>query len=466
MKQETSATSVRWVLAGLIMSVALAAHPWPAMAETCCPAHTPQVLPQGFVVQGFPAGEPTARTGWIVGYEIAAGNGLIINNAWFYIRGRGLIQVLEDARLVEIFVPYHPGRPRYLDLGNQQPLELSQADAGCCGVLLPSNDQPFVVKEVRDYGLLYKDHWRDEVRRGQELVLWVVIPAGNYVYVLEYGLRDDGTITFRLGSTAYNLPRAADVAHSHTAVWRIDPALAGPDHDSVLLASHSESIQAEPASDAAVPFANGFEGYADWDPAAYTALRIFDTQETNNRGEAISYDLMAWRWGTPRHAEPWAHHDFWVTRDKAVPELDYALLSLYVAQLPRESTRDTDVVLWHLSAAHHLPRREDGFDTNGVALAMWSGFHLRPRNLFDGTPLHSFCSDGSAIATVGGLNYPDFSCPRAISDAEANRTGFHYRQACADATGGAPPDEVVRAQVRRCDSGDTGATVEVRVCCP
>ena len=50
------------------------------------------------------------------------------------------------------------------------------------------------------------------------------------------------------------------------------------------------------------------------------------------------------------------------------------------------------MVLWHGTPVHHLPRSEDGAEVNGlwkgVALLMWGGFDLRPRDLFDTTPLH------------------------------------------------------------------------------
>ena len=62
----------------------------------------------------------------------------------------------------------------------------------------------------------------------------------------------------------------------------------------------------------------------------------------------------------------------------------------------------TDIVLWCNSAVHHEPRNEDGkpnsgprlwpFDDawEGSAIVMWSGFDLRPRNLFDRTPFYPY----------------------------------------------------------------------------
>ena len=62
----------------------------------------------------------------------------------------------------------------------------------------------------------------------------------------------------------------------------------------------------------------------------------------------------------------------------------------------------TDIVLWCNSAVHHEPRHEDGKPNSGPrlwpgddawegsALVMWSGFDLRPRNLFDRTPFYPY----------------------------------------------------------------------------
>ncbi len=67
-----------------------------------------------------------------------------------------------------------------------------------------------------------------------------------------------------------------------------------------------------------------------------------------------------------------------------------------------EVVEQTDVVLWTNSAVHHEPRHEDGKPNSGPrlwpgddawegsALLMWSGFDLRPRNLFDRTPFYPY----------------------------------------------------------------------------
>jgi len=77
----------------------------------------------------------------------------------------------------------------------------------------------------------------------------------------------------------------------------------------------------------------------------------------------------------------------WVTPYNPA-ELAYPSLPTYVTA--HRSVTNTDVVLWYASSMHHLPRDEDGEFVNGtfkgVALVMWSGFDLRPRNFFKTTP--------------------------------------------------------------------------------
>ena len=67
------------------------------------------------------------------------------------------------------------------------------------------------------------------VRRGQELVLWSVLDAGNYNYVIEWSFRDDGSISGRAGSTGPKLGGPNDKrGHMHNFSWRIDIDLTGP----------------------------------------------------------------------------------------------------------------------------------------------------------------------------------------------------------------------------------------------
>src|SRR5438045_4793300 len=84
-----------------------------AGCTTCCPKMTKQSsgAPPNEVIQEFPAGA-SMQTAWRVRFGHATGKGLFITGAWFK-RGptQPWMQVLYDARVADLFVPYHSGSP-------------------------------------------------------------------------------------------------------------------------------------------------------------------------------------------------------------------------------------------------------------------------------------------------------------------------------------------------------------------
>ncbi|MEA3015953.1 MAG: primary-amine oxidase [Sphingomonadales bacterium] len=349
-----------------------------------CPVFSPPTGQPGLVEQTFPTSpSPGApATAWRVRFAHATGRGLYITGASFRTApNRPWTQILYDARLADIFVPYEAGSPRFYDLTNYNfPLvPATAADAGPCGRIIDGK----VVHEVTSYGLMWKDD--QAVRHGQELVLWATLDSANYNYIMRYGFRDDGTITLRLGATSRNLPGMELMGHMHNALWRIDMDLNGAGGDSAYTYEHVESTSANTASDTFTPFNGGREGWLDVDPTRFTELVVRDTS-TSTSGTPISYEFRPVRNGAPRHREAFAHHDFWVTRYRGT-EMLYTLPQ----HVNNESVMNSDIVVWHITGLRHDPRNEDGFfqgnSWNGVALVMWGGLDLRPRNLFTRTPL-------------------------------------------------------------------------------
>src|ERR1035438_8696310 len=92
----------------------------PLIAETPPPA-----MPcsgANLVDQKFPT-HGSEVTHWRFCWQTVRGNGLLIN--WAYFRpspAAPWIFLLWDARVSEIFVPYHSGSPRYYDVGLLFPL--------------------------------------------------------------------------------------------------------------------------------------------------------------------------------------------------------------------------------------------------------------------------------------------------------------------------------------------------------
>jgi hypothetical protein len=392
----------------------VASFTFPAVRSTagssppgCLPATDTSLEMNRVIYQEFPARGPT-ETAWIISWTALGYRGLWIEAAYFMPKaGASFIQVLGESGPSNIFVPYHTStgsRPKDLNpYGDLREALLSYA--GPCGTipaaLVPSTSwafgattpqRPVVIKEIRDRGVAWTSD--GHTRRGEELLVWAVWDSGNYEYIIQYGFRDDGTITFRLGSTGYNSPPKAYEAHMHDALWHVDINLGDADHNSVTLMKHIEPAGSLQATDPMGPFNGGVEGFVDWNAEEFTCLNIQDNIGFNARGHNISYDVMPMRPGTARHDEAFTKHDFWVTKNHP-NEIDYDGGILSYAN--GESIVDTDVVLWLMTSNHHMPRDEDHeFDSSGnliwgggIAQVMWSGFDLHPRNLMDDAPLHA-----------------------------------------------------------------------------
>jgi len=280
-----------------------------------------------------------------------------------------------------------------------------------------------VYKEVHDDGLRWLSDeggdGPDRGRRGEKMLIWAVLYSANYRYLIEYGFADDGVITCRLGATARNLrprqPDGSDV-HLHVGCWMFEPDLGdptnpdagGPEHNVVQLVRRVPvnpgredgkfKVERRPfgTPPCTEPDKPALEGPADWVAEEFTTLRVESTVRKNNNPtpQPTSYDLVPVRTGSMRHIQPvfeFANHDFWVTAGGTGPESRYVEVPSYVGNPPRPVDR-TPVTVWHNAAALHVPRAED-FAVDGVsnfpngAVAAWAGFLLKPRNLFDSTPL-------------------------------------------------------------------------------
>jgi hypothetical protein len=396
----------RSVLLGLFVTAGISWPPSLARAQGL-PDPPSQETTFEFVVGDSGGIAPRKGTAWKVQFARGLHKGMYITGAWFKRDlSEDWMKVLHDARLADLFVPYHRhSQIRFFDLtGFSFPLaEVKAEDAGATGTIMPpfqGDEYPTVVREIRDRGVVWKDYVNG-VRRGREMVLWAGLEAGNYMYLMQYGFQDDGTITFRVGATGQNLPGARKEPHMHDAHWRIDIDLFDGAKNDAMMMSHNEATTDLKAEDFSEPFNLGSEGGIDWDPKQFTMIRVQCNQKNAN-GKKIAYDLLPIRQGSSRHKEAFTHHDLWVTRSH--PERPREMLFANLPTIIRdgELVEQADIVLWYTSSSHHEPRDEDGkgnrtrrmwfYDDGweGSALVMWSGFDLRPRNLFDRTPFYPY----------------------------------------------------------------------------
>lgn len=340
------------------------------------------------LVQSFPT-SGGAVSEWTLCWEIRrmpddlgaleASETLVISEASFRPgAAAATVEVLGELRMAEVFVPYDEGQPRFHDLSefnfDLHPLSASE----CAGTRLAGNR---LCREVADRELawLYSD--LAVGRRGEKLVLWSVLDAGNYDYVMYYAFWDDGTIEVRAGATGQKLGGEDDTAgHSHVFAWRIDLDVAGASGDSV----HVENVSYNGKSVREKPQHVTTETGIAWSPEGFTHVEVQDGASVNGRDRARAYSLAPVREGLPRFRESWTRYPIWVTRGHgAGQELRAFDLPSY---LNKESVDGQDVVLWYLDTHHHEENMRDE-DRDAVPL-LWIGFRLEPQNLWDRTPFY------------------------------------------------------------------------------
>lgn len=304
---------------------------------------------------------------------------LVISEATFRPGGGGAahVAVLGDLRMVEIFVPYDDGAPRFFDIGEMTNDLVELAAAECSGTPLASGR---VCRELLDRELAWREPGAPPGRRGEKLVLWSILNASNYDYVMYYAFFDDGTIEARAGATGRKIGGPDDTdGHTHAFAWRIDLDVAGAGGDSVAL----ENVRYTGLTVRERPQEISNEGGYAWDAQAFTHVEVEDATSMNGRGRHRGYVLTPLRSGLPKFREPWARHPIWVTRSQgAGEELRAVDLPSYV---DKESVEGQDVVLWYIDAHHHEENMRDE-DRDAVPI-LWVSFRLDPQNYWDRTPL-------------------------------------------------------------------------------
>jgi hypothetical protein len=403
------------------------------------------VVKHGFPTARFDPAEPEkSDSAWEIEWELThpenrpwfpPGSVLRIKSAKFMWKDRSgkphWVTVVRMLEIAEIYVGYDNGTT-FLDVHDMS-FYMTRARKEFLGpncvapgeVLTSSNPawSRIVCKEVHDDGVRWmsadtsgRNEITDRVRRGEKLLLWATYYGANYRYLMEYGFRDDGVITCRIGPTGRNIfSRQKDQGdiHLHVGCWRMemdlgDPVnkVGGPKDNEVLLSRRVLDEEKDKFVQVARPFnKNGFgqacEGSGKWNPEEFTTLRTASKVRKNSHGRPIAIDVISQRHGTLRRLQPsggaynadmdFINQDFWVTRTES-GFTNYIDLPRYARD--KRPLTGHPTTIWLAAPTIHIPRTED-FDprngTNsygGVAITSWGGFELKPRDLFDGTPLY------------------------------------------------------------------------------
>jgi primary-amine oxidase len=288
------------------------------------------------------------------------------------------VEVLGELRMVEIFVPYNSGGPRFHDLTGFN-FDLQALSTTECPTTRLSGDR--ICVEVSDRDLAWRDPYVPVARRGERLVLWSILNAANYDYIMYYAFYDDGTIEVRAGSTGQKLggPDASE-GHEHLFAWRIDLDVAGAAGDTASVWNQAFGGKVVRGKGERIDTETGIP----WAAEGFTVVEVDDATRTNANGRHTGYALKPLRSGLPKFREAWTRHPIWLTRAPgAGQELRAVDLPSYVN---KEPVAGQNVVLWYLDTHHHEhDMRDEDRDTVPV---LWTTFQLAPQNLWDGTPFY------------------------------------------------------------------------------
>ncbi|QVL34409.1 hypothetical protein KIH39_11025 [Telmatocola sphagniphila] len=407
---------------------------------------SPNIVRQGFPAAGYDKSDITkSETAWEIEWELThpnnrpyypPGSMLRIKSAKFMWKDKQgkpqwitVVRMLETA---EIYVPYDNGNTAFLDI-HDMPFYMTPArkeflGPNCVapGELIKSSNPAWnhtLHKEVHDDGVRWmsaetnmRNQISDRVRRGEKMILWGTYYGANYRYLIEYNFGDDGTLVCRIGPTGRNIfNRQSDLSdtHLHIGCWRMEMDLGdpitkkgGPKSNDVILVRRVYDEANEKFGLVTKPFNKNFqneacEGSARWVPEEFTTVRFQSKERKNSHGRSMAYDVISQRFGSIRQLQPeggsyesnmdFINQDFWVTRTE--PSFtEYINVPTYAKE--KRPLTDQATTLWLCTPAIHAARGEDFGPSNGtnsysgVAITTWASFILKPRELFDSTPLY------------------------------------------------------------------------------
>lgn len=369
--------------------------------------------------------------------------GLVLHTLGYEDQGR-VRPILYRASLAEMVVPYgDPGLSHYrkaaFDVGEYglgllaNTLELGCDCLGHIHYFDASLSDGFgqlvhlpnvICLHEEDVGLLWKHtDWRianTEVRRSRRLVISFIATIDNYEYGFFWYLYQDGTIAFEskltgiLSSGAVQpgerpkygqlvAPQVNAPIHQHIFCLRLNMMIDGLNN--TVQEVHTEAEQLSPQN----PYGNAFytvttplkteaEAQRMIDPLTCRYWKIENPNCLNRLSEPVAYKLIPGD-NAPVFLHPessvmkragFIQKHLWVTPyhpAERYPAGEYPNQHPGGAGLPtwtqaQRSLENTDLVLWYVMNAHHVPRMEDW----PVMPVTHIGFQLKPVGFFERNP--------------------------------------------------------------------------------
>jgi primary-amine oxidase len=420
------------VLLGVLMALSAAIAPVTSLRVASAQVEPLYCSSSYQIVQTFANGAK-----WEMCWEPRPGYGYRLNQVTFTPAGGTRRLVLGELHLAQLFVPYDDGSTRYRDIAygrNLSPLSASECPNG---TLMTDNTLCLV---VRPRGLAYTASGATSAQ-SQDMVVYGYINVGNYYYIIQYVLGDDGAIEPMLGasgslqryggnlSTGWPVRGQIGVNHNHFAMWRMDFELDGSYNDLVEQIDFGGDAT-DTRNMTITPLTTEAKAQTDFNRLRF--WRVRDAQWVNGDGHKISYEIEPLVTDLYRASEAFTHNDFYVTQYNLSETFvdDGAGLDSFV-----NGESVSDVVVWFAVNFHHVPRDEDD-----VRMPVhWQGFVIRPRDMqarsnWVDVPLPQTPTPTPTTASVSTATATPINLPTATSTQIPTPTATHTSQPTATST--------------------------------
>ena len=343
---------------------------------------------------------------WQLCWEPRAYKGVILHNVTYTPIGGQPVEVLYEAYLAQIHVPYDDNGARFHDVSDYGlGTNFATLTAADCpnGTLVDDAGEDILCQTEAPTGYAAKDY--DHVRQGTSLNLFSTSCIGAYCYVVSWSFDDDGTIRPEVGATgslqryggnnrtgwqtgpdhpAFGGPVA--VAHLHNYYWKLDFDVDGTANDRVeeLEAGFAPGTNRTRLRNTRRQLAN--EAARRVSPTTFRSWRVRDTVTRNDENHPISWELVPSTDHIFRGPERFTQNEVYVTTQNACE--DFASHNPTTGGCGAHAAAFvngqavSDPVIWYGTSFHHLPRDEDEEHMH----PHWSGFSIVPRDLTADNP--------------------------------------------------------------------------------
>lgn len=359
---------------------------------------------------------------WDLCWEHRQREGIIYHHIHYTPKNGSRQQILYNAAVAQIHVPYDDNVARYHDVSdygiggvNMQALTDSECPGGS---LKQFSGKKILCQQIEHKHLAHHDG--SESLHGDALSLFSISEIGAYHYLPQWRFFDNGTIQPSMGATGAlqrfsngNSERGwtmngsrTGIAHLHNFFWRLDFDLGTSGTDDYveelnfpLVSGKRERSETKFSSEVA----------REINPTTLRSWRVVDGNVSNDNGHKKSFEILLGESGHKDKGpsnEPYTHNDFFITKAKQCekfashnPTTNGCAKNL-AEFVNGESVSNQDLIVWVGLTFYHMPRVEDAPHMD----AHWNHFDIVPRDWHASNPLGTI---NTPINTAPSITTPE-----------------------------------------------------------